>query len=696
MSAATELKLLTLLNVSSIKRPRDLDIPGGHRSPALSREASADVSAVADDGARPKKRKSVVWGGEVGPSGSTYVEGKQSKRKGKGKEADAAVDCSASEGDGYTSTGRAKLDGLEVDNDDENALEQDMFNTHFGAAPSVLSPDNVAAADGGKWTSKRVNLRGYGRAFEFAASTGEREAGSTRIVPSLVSSLEARVSTLPAQTSTCLAHLGTYRDFYVHSLDGEADGSERAVLGDAREAWRAAVGVHAVNHVLKTRRRIIRNNERLAHAPDAETPRDQSFTRPKVLLLVPVRSAALHWLNTHILPLAPADTQIENRRPFEASFALPADAADPLDDTAATAEFALDHLANFRGNSDDNFRIGLKFTRKAWRVVMMPANEAKLMECDILVASPLALKMAAEREDSTDLLSSIEICVADGLDVMQMQNWDHVQFVLNHLNEIPKSPHGCDFSRVKPWYLDGNARFLRQTLLFGRYDTPEARAVFSRSCVNLEGKVRLEGPEYPGVLGRVREGVRQVFERCDLERKTGEVLVDEVEQRLEHFTKKTLPALLRSAVSRQNTLVVVPSYFDFVRLVAHLRKADTVSFAAVSEYSSNAEISRARTTFFKGSKAMLIVTERFHFYRRYKLRGARTVVFYALPEHAQFYAEFLAHPFIAKPGQAAPEPEDVSARVLFSRLDALRLERVVGKEDARRMLGSEEARFEFV
>jgi len=58
---------------------------------------------------------------------------------------------------------------------------------------------------------------------------------------------------------------------------------------------------------------------------------------------------------------------------------------------------------------------------------MPPANEAKLMECDVIVASPLGMKMNAERESSVDLLSSIEICLVDGVDVMQMQNWDHVQ-----------------------------------------------------------------------------------------------------------------------------------------------------------------------------------------------------------------------------------------------------------------------------
>lgn len=58
---------------------------------------------------------------------------------------------------------------------------------------------------------------------------------------------------------------------------------------------------------------------------------------------------------------------------------------------------------------------------------MMPASEDKLMECDIIIASPLGIKMQSEREESTDLLSSIEVAVVDGMDVMQMQNWDHVQ-----------------------------------------------------------------------------------------------------------------------------------------------------------------------------------------------------------------------------------------------------------------------------
>lgn len=128
-----------------------------------------------------------------------------------------------------------------------------------------------------------------------------------------------------------------------------------------------------------------------------------------------------------------------------------------------------------------------------------------------------------------------------------------------------------------------------------------------------------------------------------------------------------------------------------------MRKDDKISYAGISEYSSNSEISRARTLFFKGKKNFLVVTERFHFYRRYKLRGARTIVFYSLPEHARFYAEFMQTPFLhaqkGTEGEGEVDVEDVSARVLVSRFDALKLERVVGTSDARQILGRGDERF---
>lgn len=77
------------------------------------------------------------------------------------------------------------------------------------------------------------------------------------------------------------------------------------------------------------------------------------------------------------------------------------------------------------------------------------------------------------------------------------------------------------------------------------------------------------------------------------------------------------------------------------------------------------------------------------------------MVFCSLPDHAQFYSEFLQTPFLpSKNAQGESEMEidegEISSRVLFSRFDALKLERIVGSVSARRMLGSGEGRFEFI
>lgn len=43
----------------------------------------------------------------------------------------------------------------------------------------------------------------------------------------------------------------------------------------------------------------------------------------------------------------------------------------------------------------------------------------------------------------------------DQMHALAMQNWEHVEFIFNHLNQVPKESHDADFSRIKPWYLDG-------------------------------------------------------------------------------------------------------------------------------------------------------------------------------------------------------------------------------------------------
>ena len=95
-------------------------------------------------------------------------------------------------------------------------------------------------------------------------------------------------------------------------------------------------------------------------------------------------------------------------------------------------------------------------------------------------------------------------------------------------------------------------------------------------------------------------------------------------------------------------------------------------------YSTNQDISRARQAFFKGEKSFLLVSERFHFYKRYKIRGSRNIIFFGPPDHPQYFTEFLSFPFLDDGVEAA----DVTCRVLFSKYDRMKLERIVGTEGA--------------
>merc|ERR1711939_230796 len=171
---------------------------------------------------------------------------------------------------------------------------------------------------------------------------------------------------------------------------------------------------------------------------------------------------------------------------------------------------------------------------------------------------------------------------------------------------MPRDSHGCDFSRVKPPYLDGHAAAHRHSFMISAYETPELRAMYNRELVNVAGKAKVGGEAgaqamQVGLLGAVPRGVKQVFQRFDANDLQGED-----DTRFSFFTDRTLPSLLKSATSSERTLVFVPSYFDFIRLRRHLSKqqqksgSDEFSFAAISEYSSTSEVSRARAAFYAG------------------------------------------------------------------------------------------------
>ncbi|KAK7692514.1 hypothetical protein QCA50_004142 [Cerrena zonata] len=556
---------------------------------------------------------------------------------------------------------------LGEDGADEGDNVVDPYEVQFGSNSQVITEDKRTTADDRTWKTAKGVLGKLGNVVEYSSGGND---GITHLPPlsvldRLKGPLQERQEKLSKDLvsfqNDLIAMLNSYKDLYITKTSLET-----------QQHAREAVMLHALNHITKKRRRILKNNERISNASKsgAEPPedvQDQGFTRPTVLVLLPFRSFALRWLSALTSHTPSPSYQVENRSRFESEYGLPPGAVDKLA-SAEPGTYPKDHVEMFKGNVDDSFRVGVKMTRKSVKLF------AEFYGCDIIFASPLGLRMSIQKEKNADFLSSIEMLVVDQMDALTMQNWEHVQFILSQLNQMPKESHDVDFSRIKPWYLDGHAAYLRQSILLTSYETPETRSLFNHNLKNVAGKIRTERRWNPVAIP---EGVHPDFEQFDCVSPK-----DEPDKRFHYFTTQMLPTVLKSAVQSVNTVIFVPSSFDFIRVHNYFRKNIGAPFAVLSEYSTNQDISRARQTFFTGKKSFLLVSERFHFFRRYKLRGVRNIIFYGAPDHPQFYTEFLSYPFL----DDGVESSDVTCRVLYSKYDVMRMERIVGSENVGRLI----------
>jgi U3 small nucleolar RNA-associated protein 25 len=114
----------------------------------------------------------------------------------------------------------------------------------------------------------------------------------------------------------------------------------------------------------------------------------------------------------------------------------------------------------------------------------------QLYKSDIILASPIGLKMATTKDEGDDdeeeaasdidYLSSIDICIVARSDVLAMQNWDHVNSVLECLNRQPRDTSNIDFSRVRNYFLEGQGENWRQLIMVSKFADPYILSSFRR------------------------------------------------------------------------------------------------------------------------------------------------------------------------------------------------------------------------
>ncbi|XP_068608078.1 U3 small nucleolar RNA-associated protein 25 homolog [Brachionichthys hirsutus] len=462
-----------------------------------------------------------------------------------------------------------------------------------------------------------------------------------------------------------LALMGSYQDLYC---------SEVCPLSRGPQV-RSAYCLHVLNHVLKANARVLAHNAELreqkgnAGAEPQDEARDQGLTRPKVLILVPFRGAALRVVQTFVsfLESKGRKIQVSNKKRFKEDF------GDEAGDTPSTLERPDDYRAVFCGNVDDHFRIGVSVMRGSLRLY------APFYSSDIIIASPLGLRtvLGAEGESRRDFdfLSSIELLVLDQVDVFLMQNWEHVLHAMKHLNLQPLDPHGADFSRVRMWNLNNWAQHYRQTLVFSSIQDPQINGILAKHCANYRGQISTKNMPTTGSICQVLVQLPHVFQMF-----SSDSFLDQ-DARFLVFVDKVLPQYRDSAMS--HTLIYVPSYFDFVRLRNYMKKEE-MNFASICEYSSKSDVSRARHFFQTGDKQFLLFTERFHFYKRYTIKGIQNLIFYGLPSFPHFYSEVCN--MLAAGGQGGGASWTCTA--LYSRYDANKLAAITGAQRAGQMLHS--------
>lgn len=566
-----------------------------------------------------------------------------------------------------------------TDAGDEVSNRLDDFEVHFANPDENELAMRLKHISENQWSSKKIDVVG-GRGLLQVPSTDNIALDRRKVKGTHDVQLKAKLAENAQKV------VGTFRDGVEQAVAPSIFGYQDVLFG-ARTVQNAGrlrdiTCLHALNHILKGRDRVLKNNAKLAAASEDDDVeyRDQGFTRPKILFLLETKQACVRALDS-ITRLFDFEQQ-ENKKRFLDSFSI------------EEQKFSDDKPADFRelfeGNDENEFRVGVKLTRKTLKLFSTFYNS------DIIFASTLGLRRAIESGDPKkrdyDFLSSIEMVIMEQADASLMQNWEHAEFVFDHLNLQPKDAHGCDFSRVRSWYLDDNARYIRQTIVLSAYLTPKINTLYNKHMRNVAGRLKYTPDYTAGLIESLSYGIKQTFLRFD----SPSHLTDP-DARFKYFSSTILPSIMRIPKPLEGgpgVLVFIPSYLDFVRIRNSLVDTE-ISFASISEYTDPTDVRKARSHFMNGKHSLLLYTGRAHHFHRYNLRGVKRVVFYGIPENPIFYEEVVG--FIGKSVERAEiSRAEAGVRVCFSKWERMELERIVGTKRVGRMVGDKGDVFDFV
>jgi len=435
--------------------------------------------------------------------------------------------------------------------------------------------------------------------------------------------------------------------------------------------------LHVINHLLKTKKEIAYHDSKLAESDPTgmeDVPdeyRDQGWVRPKVLFIVPHKHSCLKIVETLIsIFIGEGKGKVINKQRFMENFTG--------NELAIAESKPEDYKSTFQGNINEKFRIGIGLQEKTMKLY------TKLYNSDIIIASTLGLKITINGEDKQDydFLSSIELLIMDQIDTLFMQNVEHLINVLSYLHLSPKASHkNINYPRVRSWCMNDRSKYYRQTLIFSSIPHQWHMGLMDKVCFNYAGKVDILPVFDKGSVFNVVLRVPQVFYKYH-----STDYIKDTDDRMEFFMNEILPRY--KDPSMNHTLIYVPSHFDFLALRYRFIK-EKLNFQEICENTEDGKVAKARDMFFHGKVHFLLYTERWHFYRRTKIKGIRHIIFYQPPTYPHFYSEMCNLLQRMYQDRRAGIESNISVKVVYNHFDTWQMPQIAGISRYVRMCRSE-------
>jgi len=371
----------------------------------------------------------------------------------------------------------------------------------------------------------------------------------------------------------------------------------------------------------------IKNNYENIENKDDINIKDQGFTSPKVLILVPYKMHAKIIMEQLVKLFSNNNWKgITNKKKF------------------------MDEYSEF-DSMDDCFRLGIG--------VCFFENKMKLYtpfdESDIIIASPLGLKLAKPSDNDKsfknskvyDFLSSIEIFLMDFSEVFIYQNLEHLNEILSFLNKPPKNNQNIvDINRIKENYANNFGEYLRQNIIISQFKCLDIDVAINDICKNINGKILLDGP-YENQINLIKNEFAEKYKFLNSSnyeiRYEFKILRDfkekeDFEEKFNYFSKNIWQNLYESF--EKHTIIFVASTFDYMILKSFFKKKSK-SVCFISEDTDKRDWQRNRLFFEQGKYKFLLYDERAHFYKKINLKFAKNIFFYSLPEDPKIFNEMI-------------------------------------------------------